>query len=159
MDMNKILQWMELAKKYQSSEFWNGIFDESSLEDFLKENIGFGQGQEGGLKTEKRQVKQFPPIDVYLTEKEVYIIVELPGYKKEDITLSVSGTKLLIKGYKKNIVNGEPIQKEIYCADFNRIINLPEPTFPGQVVAKFENGLLLVSYNRQFSKEEHVPID
>lgn len=159
MDMNKMLQWMDLAKKYQSGEFWNGVFDESSLEEFLKGNIGFGQGQEGGPKTEKWQGKQFPPTDVYLSEKEVYIIVDLPGYKKEDITLSVSGTKLLIKGSTKNFVFGEPVQKERYYEDFKRIVDLPEPAYPGQVMAKFENGLLLISYKRQFKKEEQVPID
>ena len=32
MDMNKILQWMDLAKKYQTTDFWNEIFEQPSFE-------------------------------------------------------------------------------------------------------------------------------
>ena len=38
MDMNKILQWMDLAKKYQTTDFWNEIFEKSSFDEFMKNN-------------------------------------------------------------------------------------------------------------------------
>jgi HSP20 family protein len=157
MDMNKMLQWMDLAKNYQSNDFWSGIFEQPSFDEFMKSNFDFGQP--GEAKSEPVRGKNFPPTDIYLTDEEVILVAELPGYLKEDIQLSVSGIKVLIKGSKKDLMNGELIQKERNSGDFQRIIQLPEPTLPHQVHAKFINGLLIVSYKRQYSNEEQVPIE
>lgn len=157
MDMNKILQWMDLAKKYQSNDFWNGIFEQSSFDEFMKSNFDFEQA--GESKFEPGKGKQFPQTDIYLTNEEVLLISNLPGYVKDDIHLSVSGTRLLIKGSKKKIITGELIQQEINDGDFQRIIPLPEPAYPNHIRAKFSNGQLFVSYKRQFTNEEQVPIE
>lgn len=157
MDMNKILQWMDLAKKYQSNDFWSGIFEQPSFDEFMKSNFDFGQP--GEAKSEPVREKIFPPTDIYLTDEEVILVADLPGYLKEDIQLSVSGTKVLIKGSKKNVMKGELVQQERNSKDFQRIIQLPEPTLPNEVRAKFSNGVLIVSYKRLYSNEEQVPIE
>ena len=157
MDMNKILQWMDLAKKYQTTDFWNEIFEQSSFDEFMKNNSDFWQAGESPL--EPRQGKTFPPTDIYITDEEVLLISDLAGYVKENIQLSVSGTKLLIKGNNNQVNKGEPVQKERYHGAFERMIQLPEPTYPNQIRAKFHNGLLIVSYKRQFRNEEQVPIE
>lgn len=157
MDMNKILQWMDLAKKYQSNDFWNGIFEQSSFDEFMKSNFDFTQA--GQSKSEPGRGKKFPPTDIYLTDEEVLLISDLPGYVKEDIQLSVSGTKLLLKGNKRKIITGDPVQQERYYGDFERVIQLPEPVYPNLIRAKFSKGLLVVSYKRQFTNEEQVPIE
>ena len=50
MDMNKILQWMDLAKKYQTTDFWNEIFEQSSFDEFMKNNSDFWQAGESSLE-------------------------------------------------------------------------------------------------------------
>ena len=157
MDMNKILQWMDLAKKYQNTDFWNEILGQSSFDEFMKNNSNFWQAGDSSLKP--RQAKTFPPTDIYITDEEVMLVSDLAGYAKENIQLSVSGTKLLIKGSNNQVNNGETVQRERYHGDFQRMIQLPEPTYPNQIQAKFHNGLLLVSYKRQFKNEEQVPIE
>lgn len=157
MDMNKILQWMDLAKKYQTSNFWNEIFDQPSFQEFMKNGQDFGQTSESPFDSE--QGKKFPPTDIYMNSEEVLIISDLAGFTKEDIQLSVSGTKLLIKGSNNQVFTGDLVQQERHHGTFQRMINLPEPTFPNQIRAKFNNGLLLITYKRQFKKEENVPIE
>lgn len=157
MDMSKILQWMDLAKKYQTTDFWNEIFEQPSFNEFLNNNMNSDQMEESPLDLSKR--KKFPPTDIYITDEEVLLIADLAGYVKEDIHLSVSGTKLLIKGSDAKVFIGEPIQQERHHGEFQRIIQLPEPTFPNQIRAKFNNGLLIIAYKRQFAKEEDVPIE
>ncbi|MEH7382110.1 Hsp20/alpha crystallin family protein [Bacillus sp. JJ1533] len=155
MDMNKILQWMDLAKKYQTTDFWKDIFDQSSFEEFMKT-----QGSEDrATPFESGRDKKFPLVDIYMTESDVLLIAELPGYQKNDIRLSVSGTNLLLKGNSNLVYPGEPIQQERYSGPFERTIQLPEATFPDQIRATFKNGMLLISYKRQFKNEEYVPID
>ncbi|WP_160725282.1 Hsp20/alpha crystallin family protein [Bacillus sp. USDA818B3_A] len=157
MDMNKILQWMDLAKKYQTNDFWNGIFEQPSFDEFIKSNLDFAQ--EGESKSAPRQEKNFPPTDICLTDEEVRLIADVPGFVKEDIQLSVSGTKLLIKGSKEIMMTGEVIQQERFSGDFQRIIQLPEPPIPNSIRAKVSNGQLIVSYKRQFPNVEQVPIE
>lgn len=157
MDMNKMLQWMDLAKKYQTTDFWNDIFEQPSFNEFMNSNKDSGQTGESPL--EPRKGKNYPPTDIYITDEEVLIISDLAGYMKEDIHLSVSGTKLLIKGSDARVSIGEPVQQERHHGAFQRIIQLPEPTFPDQIRAKFNNGLLIIAYKRQFKKEENVPIE
>lgn len=155
MDMNKIFQWMDLAKKYQTNDFWKEVFEHSSFEQFMnsQENSGTESPFENG------QSKRFPPIDIYLTDQEVLLIVELAGYSKEHIQLSVSGIKLLIKGSNNTVFPGKTVQQERNIGPFQRVIDLPEPTFPNQIRATFKDGLLFISYKRQFMQEEEVPIE
>ncbi|MEH7387587.1 Hsp20/alpha crystallin family protein [Bacillus sp. JJ1521] len=155
MDMNKLLQWMDLAKKYQTTDFWNDLFDGSSFEDFMK-----AQGSEGTASPfELGRDKNFPPTDIYITDNDVLLVAELPGYQKSDIRLSVSGTNLLLKGNSNLVYHGKQLQQERYNGPFERTIQLPEATFPDQIRATFKNGLLFITYKRQFRDEEHVPID
>ena len=51
MDMNKILQWMDLAKKYQTTDFWDGIFEQSSFDEFMKNNVDGNHSGETAMKT------------------------------------------------------------------------------------------------------------
>lgn len=157
MDMNKILHWMDLAKKYQTTDFWNDIFEQSSFEEFMNGNYDFNQAD--GSKFEPIKKRNFPAIDIYLTDTEVLLIVDLPGYSKDDIELSLSNTKLKIKGNNQIVSIGETVQQERHFGEFERTIQLPEPTYPNHIQAKFINGQLLISYKRHFTNEENVPID
>ena len=107
MDMNKILQWMDLTNKYQSTDFWKEIFENSSFDEFMKNNPNFEQA--GGAPLEPEKGKEFPPTDIYITDDEILLISDLAGYAKEDIQLSVSGTKVLIKGNNSQLYIGEPV--------------------------------------------------
>ncbi len=146
---------MDLAKKYQTNDFWKEVFEQSSFEDLMKNHENSGTGS----PFEMKQNKLFPAIDIYVTDQEVLLIAELAGYQKNNIQLSISGTKLLIRGNSNQVFPGEPIQQERNIGPFERVIHLPEPTLPDQIRATFKDGLLFVSYKRQFMQDEQVPIE
>ena len=54
--MNKILQWMDLAKKYQTGDFWDGIFDQISFNEFMKTNVDANQSGETTMKQGEKEV-------------------------------------------------------------------------------------------------------
>ncbi|MDQ0156293.1 Hsp20/alpha crystallin family protein [Robertmurraya andreesenii] len=157
MDMDKIKQWMELAKKYQTNNFWSDIFEQPAFDDFMRNQMDFGETGESPLDFKKEN--KFPPTDIYMTEDEIFVVCDLAGFTKEDIRLSVSGAKLLIKGDTNRMMAGKMVQKERQHGPFERVIQLPEPTLPNQIRARFSNGVLFVSYQRHFKQEEYVPID
>ncbi|KAB2331506.1 Hsp20/alpha crystallin family protein [Cytobacillus depressus] len=165
MDFEKLKQWMEVARKYQSGDFWNGMLDQSSFNQFMKENMDMGSsagpGPNAGANSLGRRPynSKFPSIDIYMTDLEIIVLADLAGYKKEDLQVSVSGNKLLLKGTSSPIVSGQAIVQERNQGAFQRIIDLPEPTDSNQIKAKFQNGLLTLTYKRLYIQEETVPIE
>lgn len=106
-----------------------------------------------------RSSARFPLVDIYLTDTEIMVIIELPGLQKEEVQLSLSGTKLLVKGISKNpIVSGSPFLAERQYGDFERLIELPEPADHKDIQAKFESGLLFVTYKRKYTQHKNIPI-
>ena len=69
--------------------------------------------------------------------------MEIPGALKEDVFLSVSGNKLTVRGVIQSpILNGQLLQTERKYGEFQRVIELPEPTDSQHIQARFDNGLL-----------------
>jgi len=160
MDFDKLKQWMELAQKYQTGDFWNNMMNQSSFGQFMNESMDMSEGPSPSEKTNQPQnPSTFPKIDIYITETEVVVIAELAGYEKENLQISVSGHKLLLKGTSTPIIIGQPVHQERNEGQFQRIIELPEPTYSNQIRAKLQNGLLTLIYKRNYFQEERVSID
>jgi HSP20 family protein len=154
MDFDKLKQWMEMAQKYQSGSFWNGLFDQSSFHKFMKETMDAPTGT-----APPSFGASFPSVDIYATDTEVIVVAELAGYTKENLHISVSGNKLLLKGASSHMIAGQPVMQERHQGPFERLIELPEPAFSNQVKATFRNGLLTLTYKRNHYEEEKVTIE
>ncbi|RAK18185.1 HSP20 family protein [Anoxybacillus vitaminiphilus] len=156
MDFEKLKQWMEIAQKYHSGYFWNNVFDQDSSTKFMQE-------MDEERETEKQECKtvpHFPRTDIYLTDSQVIILIELPGFRKDDIQLFVSGNQLVVKGNGKSpIIPVFTIQNERIYGEFQRTIELPEPTEGKNITARFDNGLLILSYMRKYSHAERIVIE
>jgi len=159
MDFDKLKQWLELARKYQTGDFWNGIFDQSTLNQFMKENMDMGTSGPESSANPFSQNPTFPKVDIYMTDSEIIILADLAGFKKEDLHVSVSGNKLLIKGTASPIAGIQPILQERFQGPFQRTVDLPEPTDSNRIKAAFKDGLLTLTYKRLNIQEERVPIE
>lgn len=151
MDIDKLKKWMEITQQYQNGKFWEMVFDEHPPE-------GMDLDEKDDPTRESPYLK-YPQTDIYLTDQEVILLMEIPGAKREDIYLSVSGNKLTVRGVMHSpIVNGVTVQNERLYGEFKRDIDLPEPAKSKHVMARFQNGLLIVSYPRTFVREENIII-
>jgi len=157
LDFENIKQWMEMAKKYQSGDFWNSMLDQSSFNQFMKDNMDFGSSNNSFVNQTSKN--EFPRIDIYMTDYDITVIADLPGFRKEDLHVSVSGIRLLLKGTSMPIVNGQLIRQERVHGQFERVIELPEPTESNQIRAKFRDGVLILTYKRIYRQEEWVNIE
>jgi HSP20 family protein len=162
MDIEKLKQWMEVAQNMQGGEFWNNIFDQDFARQFLDEQPFKTSSETAkGTPHEKQPPsKAFPIIELLEGEKEVYVIIELPGLKKEDIELGIAGDVLTVKGINNPIYSHlKRTYSERFTGEFQRQIKLPDTISPNQLSARYWNGLLIVSYPRAYSKVEIIPID
>lgn len=156
LDYDKLKQWMEMAQKYNNGSFWSNIFDSMDTQNSMKDFMG--DPKPDGRSTPP--AKEFPTTDIYLTNTEVIILVELPGLEKEDIQLLITGHSIMIKGYRNLPLNPlTTVQSERLYGEFQRKIILPEPTDRTNIHARFEKGLLILTYPRGPQYEEPIIID
>lgn len=154
MDFEKIKQWMEVTQKYQNGKFWEMVFEEHPPEEVLKDT-----DEQQERQTTSPPSLKYPQTDIYMTETDVILLLEIPGARKEEIYLSVSGMKLFVKGViRPPMIQGVTILNERLYGEFQREIELPEPTESKDIIATFENGLLIITYPRRFTIEENIMI-
>jgi len=88
-----------------------------------------------------------PSLDVFETEKEISIQVELPGMEEKDIDISVHNNVLTVSGKKENeeIEKGKSFyRRERSFGSFRRSVELPEEVDEDKIEATYKNGILNV---------------
>ena len=105
-----------------------------------------------------------PAIDVYETETEVTVLVEIAGLTPEEINIHIEGTTLAIRGERldtRTDVKRSFRQVEIRRGSFERYVSLPAPVDPDRTRASYKDGLLeivLVKSQRQESPKVRIRI-
>ncbi len=97
-----------------------------------------------------------PRIDISEDDKHIYVEAEIPGVKKEDLKLTLEDNILTIEGEKK--FEEEKKEKNFFRNErifgtFKRAFTLPVEVNPDKINAKFDNGLLKITFDKL--TEEH----
>ena len=104
-----------------------------------------------------------PSVDVIDREDEVVVRAEVPGFKKEDIDISVSGTMLTIKGDTKTEEKeekGDYYRCEITRGAFTRTLALPAEVDEAKAKAAIKDGVLELTLPKlEKSKRRRITID
>ncbi len=88
-----------------------------------------------------------PAIDLYQTNDAVVVKAALPGFKPEDVQVSVTGDVLTLRGeYKQNEEqkNATYHLREQRYQSFERSVMLPTQVETEKAKADFENGILTI---------------
>ena len=86
-----------------------------------------------------------PSVDIYPGKSGIVVEVDLPGVKKEDITVEVKGRTLSFRGERSaaSPENGTGyFRRERVCGSFHRTFRMPVTMDPGDVKAFFSDGVL-----------------
>lgn len=89
----------------------------------------------------------YPPADVYLTDKEVIVLVGIQGWsQKDEIIISPVNGGLEVKGVKYTLepadVNAFCASQEIFRGNFCRTIEIPCEVDADDFSVKYTNGLM-----------------
>lgn len=130
-----ITRWTPVADPFRDR--MNRMFD-----DFLRDMLPARSSEEVASG------RWLPSVDIKESPETLSLVVELPGLKKEDVSIMVENQVLTIAGERKF----ESEQKdETYhriersYGGFLRSFTLPANVKADQVDARFENGLLTVT--------------
>jgi HSP20 family protein len=86
--------------------------------------------------------------DVYETDKDLVVEMQVPGFKKEDIKVSFQDDYLKVEGKaeeEKEEKEKNYWRKEIRRGSFVRVIPLPKKVDPRKAKASFKDGVLKIS--------------
>ena len=88
-----------------------------------------------------------PPTDVYETEHEFVINMEIPGMKRDEMDIQFAHNTLTISGERQGDSSAQKIQftqMEINYGRFHREITIYKPIRPEKLIARYANGFLKV---------------
>lgn len=86
-----------------------------------------------------------PAIDIYETDRQMVVLVELAGVRTEEIEVLFERNMLTIKGDRKDIKQGirrTYSQMEILWGPFEREVTLPTNVDTERIEASYEGGIL-----------------
>ena len=99
----------------------------------------------------KRKAPSFPAINIWTAEDCAKITAEIPGVKKDDLEINLTGDTLTLSGVREQAELPEGARyhrQERRYGEFNRSIHLPYMIDVNKVTAAFSNGVLTVELPR-----------
>jgi HSP20 family protein len=99
------------------------------------------------LPTTRLEMPWMPPLEVFEKEGNLHIRVDLPGLKKEDVTIEATAEGITIKGERKKELVEEKKEEGYFrteraYGEFSRFVPLPEGASIDEIKAKFADGVL-----------------
>jgi HSP20 family protein len=89
-----------------------------------------------------------PDVEVFQRDSELTIRADVPGLKREDVTVDVTDTEVCIQGARKHEREEERegyYRTERGYGSFCRVIPLPEGAIADQAKATFKDGVLEIT--------------
>ncbi len=144
------------------SIFRDNLFDDMFDFDFDKEfnrmmRPLYGKHAQNMMKTDVRE-----------TDNSYELDIDLPGFKKDEITIQLDNGYLSIsasKGLDKNEENkdGKYIRRERYAGSMNRTFYVGSQLTQQDIQAKFEDGILKISVPKkdvqQIEQNKYIAIE
>ena len=132
--------------------FGENLFDEM-FDDMMRpmhsmEKALYGKHARAIMKTDVRE-----------TDNSYEVDIDLPGFKKEDVSLKLDSGYLTISASKglekdeKEKKDGKYIRRERYEGQCSRSFYVGDTVKPEDVHAKFENGILQIALPKQEQKQ------
>lgn len=134
----------ELASlRKEMDKVWSRFFGETSFPGFISQ-------------------EWMPSVDISETKDTLLVKAEIPGMDVKDVSVTVSGDILTIKGEKKREEEKKDEHyycSERYCGSFQRSIRLPVNIIAEKVEATFEKGVLQVTLPKtEEAKKKEIKI-
>ena len=112
-----------------------------------------------GWERRSAEMPTVPSVDVIDRDEEVVVRAEVPGYKKEDIEISVADSSLTIKGETKTEEKeekGDYYRCEISRGAFARTVSLPAAVDDSKAKASMKDGVLELTLPKVEKSKRHT---
>ena len=100
-----------------------------------------------------------PPVDIFEEPNEIRLVAEVPGVKPEDVTISVLGNLLTIKGTKDQVAEEKAEKVHRYertYGAFERSFTMSASIDPNKIKATYNLGLLTITLPKAETAKPHL---
>lgn len=134
--------------------------------DTITENNRGMQQWMAGYATDREQQRNWPgawtpATDIFMRDNgDLVVLAELPGVRREDVDLSISGGELTICGEKDGHEEAEYYTAERYSGSFKRTISLPKGLNEDWISTSFDGCLPTITIRdyAEILQEEQIEI-
>ena len=138
------------------------IFGENLFDDFFGNDLDLFPALPGSKALYGKHAKNLMKTDVRETEHTYELDIDLPGFKKDEVSVDLKDGYLTIsaaKGLDKDESDkaGRYIRQERYAGTCSRSFYVGEGVEPSDVSAKFEDGILRLSLPKLEQKQLPKP--
>ena len=95
------------------------------------------------------EIRFVPAIDLWETDSDLVVVVELPGVLEEDVDVLVTPEGLTIRGVRMEVPRGRAHLREWRWGEFEREVRLPAVVDPGSMRASYSEGTLEVHIRKR----------
>ncbi|MGA8015207.1 MAG: Hsp20/alpha crystallin family protein [Candidatus Dormiibacterota bacterium] len=126
--------------------YWN---PENNLDQLLTAAFGL-----------ERTARNNLPLDIRQTEEAFWIEASVPGFRPEDVEITLDENVLTIHGTRHpDETRGGYVQRERQLTSVHRHVGLPAQVKAEEITARFENGILTVMVPRaQRAQPKRIPV-
>ena len=135
-----------------------GIFGENLFDEFFADPFGLTRGSEVSDHLYGKNAKNLMKTDIREKDNSYELDIDLPGFKKDEITvdlkngyLTIGASKGLDRDQKDD--NGKYIRRERYAGVCSRSFYVGTAVRPENIGAKYEDGILKLSVPKTVKKE------
>jgi len=133
---------------------WFGVDDLVSLQTMDETIDDFCE------KVTRSNLSSFHPVDVYEREDRVEVWIDVPGFRKEDLKVSVNNTTVAVSGGN---MQADPRPRHMFVKErpspsFKRIIKLPAAVTGKDCHTSLESGVLQLSLAKVNTNNQETEI-
>ena len=90
-----------------------------------------------------RNLRQVTPlVDIYENDDEILLHAEMPGVKKDDITVNIDNGNLTLTGVRTLTMEGAGEWEEFGNVEYQRAFSVPQTIDVNKVKAELKDGIL-----------------
>ncbi len=142
---------------------WDPFRDVVALQERINRMFDDAFPRDRSAEGETEMCDWHPAVDIYETEGAVVVSAELPGVRKEDVTVEVKDNILTIKGERlsdQSIGSESYYRRERCFGSFSRSFSLQHQVSPEQIRAKFKDGILQIEVPKpEEEKPRQITVD
>lgn len=144
---------------------WDPFRDIASLQERINRLFqdAFPQPHNDDANADRRFASWQPLADIYETPTALVITIELPGVRKEDVSVEVKDNTLTISGQRaaqQQIEEENYIRRERMFGPFSRSFDLRYYVKPEAIRARFKEGLLQVEISKpEQERSKQITVD
>ena len=134
------------------------IFNDNLFDSFFNDDFFWPETRRGADRADRKlyghRAGEIMKTDVKETEKGYEVVIDLPGFKKEDVTCELKDGYLTVSAEKKLEENekdseGKYIRRERYTGNQSRSFYVGDGIHEDDIKASFQDGILRLDVPKQ----------